>query len=97
MFSKISDYADATKRTSKRVDKLTSEFLQVKRQSLTMGSQLEHICQHLGAKVRDNNAIGGFSVGFFGPRPNGPYVPPNMRGAKNSTNVALETPQQGEG
>lgn len=97
IYSKIANHSKASKCTSERIDKMVSEFLQIRKQNLTMGSKLEHICQHLGVTAGENNGGGGFSVSFYGPKNNEPYRPPNMREVGNSLNTALETPFLNEG
>lgn len=92
IYSKISDHSEASKHTSEWVDKLTSEFFHVKRQNLTMSSQLEHICQHLGIKAAENNGGGGFSVRFIEARSAEPYVHPHRREQVNSSSVVADTP-----
>lgn len=84
---KISYHSETLKRTSERVDKLTIEFFNGKRQNLTISFELENICQYLGG--------GGFSVGSPDPRQE-TYIPPNRRGDGQSSSAVLETSQQGE-
>lgn len=83
----MSDHTEASKRTTEYIDKLTIDFFNVKRQNLTISSQLGYICQHLGITVANNASGGGFSSSFTDPPGSEPYVHPNKWEPVNSLTI----------
>lgn len=96
IFEKLGKFSDFTKQTDERVAKLTNDIVYVRKQNLTMDSQLEHICQHLGAKAAGSGGGGSFASATAEKKDSGPYVSPHKRGLRNFSSGIDDTSHHDE-